>query len=99
MLEEKEQVAALVKQTLSELGLTKNAHIDFYPLLPDSVGIREPVGPPPVWQWAPRWVIKLSYPTDDSEPTKTCSFQIDTADLQNESQMKTFVAAEIKKHL
>ena len=90
MLEEREQVAALFKQALAELGLNKNAHIDFYPLFPDSVGVMEPAGPPPAWQYAPRWVIKLSYPTDDSQQTKTCSFQVDTADFQNESEIKTF---------
>ena len=97
MLEKKEQVVALVKQALADLGLKKNAHIDFYPLLPDSVGVMKPGGPEPIWQWAPTWVVELSYPTDDSEPSQKCSFQVDTSDFQNESDMRAFVAAQIEK--
>ena len=98
MLEKPEQLTALVKLALRDRGFTKNAHIDFYAVLPDSVGVMNPTGPP-IWQWAPHWVVELSYPTDDSEPTQRFSFDVDTADFQNESELRASVAAEIEKQI
>jgi hypothetical protein len=98
MLEEKEEVVAIVKDAMREAGLTQNGRIEFHPLLPDSVGLAEP-NQPPVWQAAPRWIVNLQYPTDSDEPAGTYSFQINTSDFQNKEQIKSFVISEIKRQM
>jgi hypothetical protein len=98
MLEEKEQVVALLKEAMKELGLNRKGHVEFHPLLPDSVGLAEPYSPT-VWRDAPRWVIKLQYPTDGEGPAAVYSFQVNTSEFRDEEEVKNFMAGEIKRQM
>jgi len=68
MLEQREEVVALLKEVMKTRGMNKPAHVDFRPLLPDAVGWLEPNDPSPIWQNAP--VGKSDYVTQPAETNR-----------------------------
>jgi len=95
MLETQEEVAEIIRAAMRDLGLDQRGHIDFHPVLPDSVGLTEGTHGPVVWEEAPRWVINFAYPADDAEP-RNIQFQINTSDYQNLDDIRRFIAREIQ---
>lgn len=97
MLEQKEEVVALLKKVMKRRGMNRKGHVDFRQLPSVSVGWLQPNDPSPVWQNAPHWEIRLRYPTDVDESPHTYSVEIDTSDFRNEDEMMNFVGSEIER--
>ena len=97
MLEQKEEVVALLKAFMKRRGMDRKGRVDFRALPDVGVGWLEPNDPAPVWQNAPHWEIRLRYPTDGDETPHTYSFEIDSSDFRNDEEIMAFLAREIER--
>ncbi len=94
MLDTKEEVAETVKEAMRDAGLNRRAHIEFHPLLPDSIGTIDGTNGPVVWEEPPYWRIEFTYPADESDAT-TREIQVNTANFQNLGEIRRYIANEI----
>jgi len=95
MLETKEEVAEIVRAAMRQLNLEERGHIEFHPLLPDSVGKADGTYGPVVWEYPPHWSISFTYPVGEDNAT-TREFNINTAEFQNLGEIERFIIEQIQ---
>jgi hypothetical protein len=95
MLETEQEVAELVRDAMRDIGLDRRAHIEFNPLIPDSVGKTEGTHGPIVWEEPPHWMINFTYPADDDNAT-TRKIKVNTSEFQNLDEIRRSIAEKIR---
>lgn len=95
MLETKEEVAELIRAAMRTLDLDQRGHIEFHPLLPDSVGKADGNYGPVVWEFPPHWRISLTYPVGDDNASKR-EFDVNTSEFQSLGEIERFIIGKIQ---